>query len=157
MSSRATRVVYTQEPLCWLFSWLLQTLRRQTWTVSSDWLLTSPLPFPVLLRQSRYSKKASLVIPWGCKLFILKVWPQSRNCRGGLHRLALHSATNMSLMQYADELHAKSCKAADVYGTCTLNNVFNERVDFSICHSLTKNRALNLQTELTDIATKPQS
>lgn len=39
-------------------------------------------------------------------------------------------------MQYADDLDAKSCKIADAYNDSTLNDIFIEGVDFSICNSL---------------------
>lgn len=43
---------------------------------------------------------------------------------------------NMTSMQYAEDLNAKSWKVTDVYDESMLNDIFIEEVDPSICHSL---------------------
>lgn len=50
--------------------------------------------------------------------------------------LRFSQPTSMTPMQYADDLYAKSSKVADAYEELTLNNIFIEEVDSSICHSL---------------------
>lgn len=43
---------------------------------------------------------------------------------------------HMTSLQNAYDLYAKCCKVADVYGESTLNEIFSEGTDPSICHSL---------------------
>lgn len=43
---------------------------------------------------------------------------------------------NMTIMQYSDDLYAKSCKVADFYAEGTLNDIIIEMVDSTIYHSL---------------------
>lgn len=64
--------------------------------------------------------------------------------------------SSMSQTQNAVDLYVKSCKAADVYDGSTLNDIFIEGVDFSICHSHGKCWVSNPQAELSDIAFKTQ-
>lgn len=60
--------------------------------------------------------------------------------------------SNMTRQQYANDLVARSCKAADVFNESTLNVVFIKAYDTSIRHSLRIYRTSNLQAYLTDVA-----
>lgn len=64
---------------------------------------------------------------------------------------------NMTPMQFASDLHAKSCKVADIYAESSLKDIFIEGVDPSICHSTWKYGATDPQIDLTDILYKEQS
>lgn len=60
--------------------------------------------------------------------------------------------SNMTLIQYADDLFAKLCKVADVYDESILDDIFIKGVEAYICHSLKKFWACSPQSDLADIA-----
>lgn len=69
---------------------------------------------------------------------------------------SIHPA-HMPPTQYANDHYEKSCRVADVHGESTLNNIFVEGVDPSICHSVPEYLATLSQTDVTDIAFMVQS
>lgn len=65
--------------------------------------------------------------------------------------LLYNQAPSMTLMQYAGHLYKKVSKVEDVSDQFTLNDIFIEGGDFSICHSLWEYGVFKPQTDLTDI------
>lgn len=65
---------------------------------------------------------------------------------------------NMTSMQYADDLYVKSYKVANIYGNATINNIFIDGDDSSICHSysLRKYWATHPHVDVTNTAFKVQ-
>lgn len=57
----------------------------------------------------------------------------------------------MTFMRYADDLHGKSCKVANVFDESTLNYIFIESVNPSVFQSLRKYWATHPQADVTDI------
>lgn len=63
----------------------------------------------------------------------------------------------MTLMQYADDLYAKSCKVKDADDESTLNKTFIKEVDPSVSHILREYWNSTPQADLSDIAVKVQT
>lgn len=59
---------------------------------------------------------------------------------------------NTTPQQFADDMITKSYEVADVYDESALNNVFIERVNASICHSLRGYWALHQTANITNIS-----
>lgn len=64
---------------------------------------------------------------------------------------------NMTPMQCAEDLYAKTFKVAEINCESMLNNVFIEEVDSSICHGLREQWATNPHANVTYIPFKAQS
>lgn len=60
-------------------------------------------------------------------------------------------------MQYADCLYAKSCRVADRYDESTVNDIFMEEVEYSICYSLQEHLVMHPHVDETNIGFKTQS
>lgn len=65
--------------------------------------------------------------------------------------------TNMTSRQYADDTFAKSCRFADVYDGRSLNDVFIEDVNASVCHSFRYFLTQNPRSDLSDVAFQAES
>lgn len=49
--------------------------------------------------------------------------------------LRYNQAASITLVQYADSLHTKSCRVSTVHEESTLNDIFIRKVDFFLCNS----------------------
>lgn len=62
----------------------------------------------------------------------------------------------MNLILYADDCYAKSYKMVAVYDEAAFNDIFIEKFDPSIFHSLQKYRAMHPHVDVSSIAFKAQ-
>lgn len=69
--------------------------------------------------------------------------------------LRIGQLAGMASMQYADVMHAKSSKVADVYKS-TLNEIFIQKDDSFISHTLREYHATHTQSSLTNITFQAQ-
>lgn len=58
----------------------------------------------------------------------------------------------MALIQYDDDLYAKSSKVADVHDEPTMSDIFIKKVDSYVCHSMRQYWVTHQQADKTNIS-----